>query len=114
MSPKTFYASFGTEIFMIAKNSTQLEKFKSSYGKKIHRIVKNGCTKNRIKQLLLKIYVHNFEIFRTFFPTSLDFLKLMLPLFMFMYLCIVYVDVLKKLFHVNLTAMFPQTLPPNV
>ena len=49
-----------------------METFKSPCVKIISRMMKQGRTKSRIKQCLRRIYGRNFEIFRSFSPTSFD------------------------------------------
>lgn len=56
MLSKMFYVLIGAEILSIVRNSTKMEKLKSSYAKIISRMIKQGGIKNRIKQCLCKTY----------------------------------------------------------
>ena len=73
-----FYVSFGAEILYIIRTTTELEKFKSSCAKIISKMTKQGGTITRTTQCLCKMYGQSLEIFKSFSPACLDFLKLLL------------------------------------
>lgn len=49
MSQNVFNALLGTEIHLITRTATEFETFKSSTIKKIFEMIKEGATKNRLK-----------------------------------------------------------------
>ena len=66
----------GVEILIIVRTTTEIET--SSCAKITSRMIKQGGTVNKIKQCRCKIYGCNFEIFRSFSPMFIHFIKLLL------------------------------------
>ena len=76
MLSKMFYVLIGAEILSIVRNSTKMEKLKSSYAKIISRMIKQESTISRINQCFCKIYGCSFETIRLFRPAFIFFLKI--------------------------------------
>ena len=75
---KMFYSAYGAEILRTARTASDVNSFINHCRVLIKRMVKQGGVIDKMEKTLSRVFGRHFDVFKKFFPTSLEFCKAVL------------------------------------